>query len=465
MLRRLKSAAFTLFMLALGPVVIAQASCPAIVETALAAADELCANTGRNQACYGHFAINAVPQPGATGFVFVDTGDIVDVSQIQSLHLQPMNEATQQWGVAMMRLQANLPGTLPGQNVTFLMFGDVEIANAVPEDEESGYTPMQAFTLRTGLGDSQCDEAPASGLMVQTPEGVGEVTFNINGVDVGMGSTVVFRAAAEGEMTVATIEGMAVAEIGDEVQPVLAGTRLRVPMDRNLRPFRRLINPPEPYELRNLRGIPTRLLQRNVEIAQPLTREQVNGAMQRLLSGQPICDGDGLPDCDQVPRTLLARAMKASRASMEDRLGCVFRRGADETLPEGETRPFCDEQPPDSLPCVFVPGPDDPALPESETRPFCPQLPEDTTFRDLRSNLQPPNSPRLGAINNPLRPPIPRDTRPAEEINPYAAPTDSGNTSRPRDETNTRAPLNNPTRTPVPENTTSRDVVTATPAR
>ena len=30
-----------------------------------------------------------------------------------------------------MKLQANLPDTLPGQNVTFLMFGDVQVTNAV----------------------------------------------------------------------------------------------------------------------------------------------------------------------------------------------------------------------------------------------------------------------------------------------------------------------------------------------
>ncbi|NOG50271.1 MAG: SH3 domain-containing protein [Chloroflexi bacterium] len=31
----------------------------------------------------------------------------------------------------MMRLQANLPDTLPGQNVTFVLFGDVTIEDAV----------------------------------------------------------------------------------------------------------------------------------------------------------------------------------------------------------------------------------------------------------------------------------------------------------------------------------------------
>ncbi|MBZ0303822.1 MAG: hypothetical protein K8J31_29040 [Anaerolineae bacterium] len=388
-----KTFALVFVALAVAPALWAQETCPAIVEQALDAVDQFCNATGRNQACYGHFAVEAVPQPDVTTLDFSDQGDIADVTTIRTLRLQPMNTAAAEWGVALMRLQANLPGSLPGQNVTFLLFGDVEISSAVPEDDPSGdLTPMQAFTLRTGVGDSQCAEAPESGLVVQTPEGAGEVIFSINGVEVGMGSTVVFRAEADGEMVVSTIEGLAVLEVEDEVQPVLAGTRLRVPLDRTLRPFRRLVNPPEPYELRRLEGIPLRLLQRRIEIARPLTQQQVNRAMQRLLSGQPICGVEGLPNCDRIPRTLLARAMKASRASMENRLGCAFRRGANETpLAPDDSRPYCDQQPPESLPCVFVPGPDDPPLPERETRPLCPQLPENMTLRGLRrdNRIQP----------------------------------------------------------------------------
>ena len=388
MLKRLKSAAITFLLLALAPAVIAQGACPDIVQAALDAADTLCEATGRNQACYGHVAVEAVPQDDVTSFEFESVGDIEDVTQIQSMRLQPMNETEQTWGVAVMRLQANLPGTLPGQNVTFLMFGDVEITNAVTETTDEDFTPMQAFLLRTGLGDSQCDEAPDSGLMVQTPEGAGEVVFNVNGVDVGMGSTVVFRAAAEGDMTVATIEGAALMEHDGTIQPVLAGSRLRVPLDANLQPTTGLINPPEPYELRRLRGLPTQLLERPIDIAPPLTQEQVNTILQRLLNGEPICGEAGLPECDQIPRSMLSRAMSASRENLENRLGCVFRRSSGMPVPADETRPFCDEQPPENLPCVFVPGPDDPPLAEDETRPFCPQLPPGMTFEDLRGSVE-----------------------------------------------------------------------------
>ena len=63
------------------------------------------------------------------------------------------------------------------------------------------FGPMQAFYLTTGIGDAGCNEAPESGVLIQTPEGVSEVTFNINGVDVAMGSTVLFQAQPDAAMS------------------------------------------------------------------------------------------------------------------------------------------------------------------------------------------------------------------------------------------------------------------------
>lgn len=429
MWKSLKSSALLLLMLGIAPVVIAQGVCPAIVQQALQAANELCISTGRNQACYGHLAVEAVPQPAVPQLNFDNAGDIEDVGAIQTLRLHPMDLDSESWGVAMMRLQANLPGHLPGQNVTFLLFGDVELTSAVPAEDGAGadaddaqWAPMQAFLLRTGLGDAQCDQAPESGLMVQTPEGAGEVTFNINGVDVGMGSTVVFRAQPQGDLTVSTIEGMAVLEVEDEVQPVPAGSRVRVSLDEEMRPARRLENPPEPYELNNLQNLPTNLLERPVEVAPPLTEAQISQVTQRQQNGELLCGAEGLPACDEVPQTLLARAMKASRSSLEADLGCVFRRDArDQALPADETRPFCDEQPPETLPCVFLPGPGEPPLPADSTRPVCPQIPPESTAPDI----MPQDSsracvPRPGPGEPPLPPgetrPFCTDSQPAQNI-------------------------------------------------
>jgi hypothetical protein len=116
---------------AFSSIVRAQEDCPAIVRTALDTANQQCSATGRNEACYGNILLDAQPQPGVTDLQFSQPGDTTPVEAIKTLHLSPLDQATNQWGVAVMRIQADLPDTLPGQNVTFLLFGDVQITNAV----------------------------------------------------------------------------------------------------------------------------------------------------------------------------------------------------------------------------------------------------------------------------------------------------------------------------------------------
>lgn len=299
--------------LLLGSAALAQDdSCPLIVETALAAADELCADTGRNQVCYGHLALRAEAQPDAADFVLAAEGDITDVVGLKTLQLFPMNEATGEWGVAVMRLQANIPDTLPGQNVTFLLFGDVEITGADAEDTPPGSSPMQAFYLRTGVADSGCDEAPESGLLVQTPEGVGEVAFTVNGVDIQMGSTVLFQGSEEEDLSVSVLEGAALVSAGDGQQLIPAGTWARVPLQRiGARLLARSApQMPESYEGRQalLEHLPLRLLQRRIEVKAALTREQINTLQGRIQAGELPCGEDPLPSCDRVRRFLVNRA-------------------------------------------------------------------------------------------------------------------------------------------------------------
>lgn len=280
------------------------ADCPQIVEAALDAADEFCADTGRNQACYGHIALTADLRGDVADITFEQPGDMVDVVSLDTLRLNPMDVETGEWGVALMKLQANLPNTLPGQNVTFLMFGDVEIRNAVSEDDppNTEIHAMQAFYLRTGIGDAPCEGAPQSGLVVQTPQGTGSVVFNINGVDVEMGSTVFFQADAEDGMTVSTLEGAA--HVSDTLgsQPILAGTWVRIPLDQNLQPSR-APGWPRPYTCRSAihEALPLRLLPRDIEIAPAMEDDQFAAVQTNIEAQQPLCGQEGFPDCEDYP--------------------------------------------------------------------------------------------------------------------------------------------------------------------
>ncbi|MCB9450515.1 MAG: hypothetical protein H6672_03700 [Anaerolineaceae bacterium] len=326
-------------------------TCPVIVQTALDTVRNLCDGTGRNQACYGNILLVAEPQPGATSLKFDTPGDLVSIADIQSLRLSSMNESMQEWGIAMLKLQANLPDTLPGQNVTFLLLGDVEIQNAVEElpeitvtvsaseninarrspdgsiittlapgtaltangrntgsdwlrvildeydtvgwvagfllqsaddiqklsvvqPDDVIYRPLQAFYLRTGLNDSACNEAPNSGLLIQTPEGAGEIIFTINEVNVRLHSTAFLQAEAGNALTINLLEGQAIVTAFEKTVTVLAGTQTAIPIDKNLSAS----GPPgdpEPYTEEAVHSQPISLLPQQIRVATPLTEAQI----------------------------------------------------------------------------------------------------------------------------------------------------------------------------------------------
>jgi hypothetical protein len=123
----------------------AEDSCSTIVTAALEVTDQLCSATSINQACYGHAHLDAAPQPGFESFRFDRAGDRIDVTGLQSLRLSAMDVTAGVWGVALMHVQANLPGAIPAQNVTFLLFGDVEIDNWV-----TGIVPLEVSVAASG---------------------------------------------------------------------------------------------------------------------------------------------------------------------------------------------------------------------------------------------------------------------------------------------------------------------------
>lgn len=190
--------------------ILAQA-CPTIVQQALETTDSACQDIGRNQACYGNIQLEAYVYPEASDLSFENPGDILEISQIHSLHLTTLDESTGDWGVALLNLQANLPDTVPGQNVKMLLFGDVSLTSAEFLDDQSQpiESPTQAFYFQSGIGAANCHESP-SGLILQSPPGAPDTTLNINGAWVTFGSTLFVQASpTQGTMSVSTLAGMA----------------------------------------------------------------------------------------------------------------------------------------------------------------------------------------------------------------------------------------------------------------
>jgi uncharacterized protein YraI len=313
-------------------------TCPELVRTAYATTADLCDATGRNQACYGHSLLQATPHPHVSSFKFNQEGDLADVSEIQSLRLSVMDDTTGAWGISLMRLQANMPDSQAGKNVTLLLLGDVEISadqaatttqeatisapgnvnmrqgptlNAevieslppgrvvtvdgrladnswirvrLPNNGGNGwiarslltstggfdsldvvdassqyYTPMQAFTFKSGVNDAPCAEAPDSGIVIKTPEGIGKITLLINEVDIQVGSTVFFQAQPGADMAIRVIEGDVRVSTFDTAYDVTTGNETTVPVDENMQPVGPP-TPPTPYDPESVRALPLALL-------------------------------------------------------------------------------------------------------------------------------------------------------------------------------------------------------------
>jgi uncharacterized protein YgiM (DUF1202 family) len=121
-------ALLVLFMLA--SAVAAQNDCSAMVEAALAATDAACSTVGRNQACYGSAPLEAESTENTAEFTFAAAGDLVDLNQLAVLRSAALDADSGAWGIALLRVQANLPEMTPEQNMTMVVFGDVEVTNA-----------------------------------------------------------------------------------------------------------------------------------------------------------------------------------------------------------------------------------------------------------------------------------------------------------------------------------------------
>jgi hypothetical protein len=118
-----------ILLLGLAPFALAQDDCPALVKQAYDTIEAACQDTGRNQACYGNVLMQATPHEGVSNFSFSKAGDLANVADVQTLQLSSMSLTNNEWGIGLMKVQANIPDTLPGQSVVFVLFGDVQIGN------------------------------------------------------------------------------------------------------------------------------------------------------------------------------------------------------------------------------------------------------------------------------------------------------------------------------------------------
>ncbi len=231
MRRLILLSAFAVLTLYVTVAAAAQGTCSTVVDQALADLSNNCGDLPRNTACYGYnHVIAAFFDNAFVPSAFNQPNDRVDLASLESITTSPLNVDTSEWGIAVLKLQADLPDALPGQAVTFLLLGDVQLKTGVVPGSDQN--PMQAIYFTTGIADTKCSEAPDSSLIIQGPQNI-TVNLQVNGAKVQFGSTLLFRSTENSSMECGVLDGSARVG-GPDGQVIPAGFAARVPLDSDL---------------------------------------------------------------------------------------------------------------------------------------------------------------------------------------------------------------------------------------
>lgn len=206
--------------------IVTAQDCPAGVDDTLDIITQLCETAERNEACYGNLAVLIEPRNTDIDYTFENPGDRMAVPDIARLELLPATEQSSDWGIVLLQVQTDLENTMPGQQVTIALFGEVLFENTT--DVEADH--LDAFYFSSGIGTPVCEQAP-DGILVQTPEGDFDITMTINEVIIEPGSTFFLQAAPGDQMTVTVLEGEITLTVEDETLSVAAGEHAAIPLD------------------------------------------------------------------------------------------------------------------------------------------------------------------------------------------------------------------------------------------
>lgn len=145
-------------------------NCPVLVQQALESVGNSCTNLDRNNACYGFNRVNATFVETQPEDFFSAPSDRTNLTALQTIQTAPLDTPENIWGIAVMNVQANVPGSLPGQAVIFMLLGDVQVENAV--DPTVAFTPAEPVNV-TVLTTANARSGPSTNnnVIASVPQG------------------------------------------------------------------------------------------------------------------------------------------------------------------------------------------------------------------------------------------------------------------------------------------------------
>ena len=165
-----------------------QLKCEEVVKRALQQIKDKCANIPRNTICYANGSASLETVSAATKTAFQIPGDMAALTSMKRISLSPYDEKLGMWGLVMLRVQANFPDSQPGQFVTMMLMGDVQLDQAA-RTSNNGKPGVQGFIFKSGTATLACKQLPPSGILLESPKGKQHARLTVNGAELEIGST------------------------------------------------------------------------------------------------------------------------------------------------------------------------------------------------------------------------------------------------------------------------------------
>ncbi len=197
-----------------------QSSCQALIQKAMQASGNFCSRIGANQVCYGNITLQAELFPNAAQR-FSERGDVVNVSLLRSLSASPLDLDKNQWGIAIFKVLANLPRSLPGELVTLMVFGNTTL--------EKSTQNLDAFYFSSQFGQILCQKVPFDGILINMPDGAG-IHFTVNGTDLTLMGNASLNAVKNGNMQIGLYNGSGLVQADGVGQYLGAGQQVSIPL-------------------------------------------------------------------------------------------------------------------------------------------------------------------------------------------------------------------------------------------
>lgn len=123
--------------------------CAAIVQETISDLHASCSNIAGNSVCFGR-ATSVEALDASNTAPFAQAGDTLSLSNVQQVSTARLVTEGDQWGLAELTVHANVPLSVSGQGLRYILLGDVNLENTVPFDR--AFIPSQPIKVAPLVG-------------------------------------------------------------------------------------------------------------------------------------------------------------------------------------------------------------------------------------------------------------------------------------------------------------------------